>query len=302
MDPVSGGSVSSWSSSSKGQFFGSSPFPSKSPPPKMFLMGLVRSMLSESLSGPSASYFESVGDWQLTHFKADPRNQGKVMDRGLWRYTRHPNYFGDFCIWWGLYAICASGGAAWTILSPALMAFLLMRVSGVTLLESNIKDRRPDYAAYQARTNAFFPLATQSLIASRCDLESVSLFSSQKMFSAFPPRSQLPLRFKRISFHRRERESAENEFDKDQQLSEASDHPIDLLKIFPEVYAELERTRRRPARSRGPGALLGRHRAVNEAFLRLGPSRERRKALREPPPLFRRRRRDDAPNFDRRRP
>ncbi len=102
-------------------------------------------------------FFESVGDWQLTRFKADPRNQGKVMDRGLWRYTRHPNYFGDFCIWWGLYLLCTAGGAAWTILSPTLMAFLLMRVSGVTLLESNIQDRRPDYAAYQARTNAFFP-------------------------------------------------------------------------------------------------------------------------------------------------
>lgn len=102
-------------------------------------------------------FFESVGDWQLARFKAEPSNQGKVMDRGLWRYTRHPNYFGDFCIWWGLYVICASGGAAWTLLSPILMAFLLMRVSGVTLLESNIKDRRPAYAAYQARTNAFFP-------------------------------------------------------------------------------------------------------------------------------------------------
>jgi steroid 5-alpha reductase family enzyme len=102
-------------------------------------------------------FFESVGDWQLSRFKADPKNGGKVMDRGLWRYTRHPNYFGDFCIWWGLYWICTAGGAGWTILSPILMAFLLMRVSGVTLLESNIKDRRPDYEAYQARTNAFFP-------------------------------------------------------------------------------------------------------------------------------------------------
>lgn len=101
--------------------------------------------------------FESVGDWQLARFKAEPRNAGKVMDRGLWRYTRHPNYFGDFCVWWGLYLLCTAGGAGWTILSPALMAFLLMRVSGVTLLESDIRDRRPDYAAYQARTSSFFP-------------------------------------------------------------------------------------------------------------------------------------------------
>lgn len=102
-------------------------------------------------------FFETVGDWQLARFKSDPRNSGRVMDRGLWRYTRHPNYFGDFCVWWGLYAIAASAGAGWTIASPLLMSFLLLRVSGVTLLESTITERRPDYAAYQARTNAFFP-------------------------------------------------------------------------------------------------------------------------------------------------
>lgn len=102
-------------------------------------------------------FFESVGDWQLARFKADPDNAGRVMDRGLWRYTRHPNYFGDFCVWWGLYLIAAAGGAWWTIGSPLLMSFLLLRVSGVTLLEQTIVERRPDYAAYQARTNAFFP-------------------------------------------------------------------------------------------------------------------------------------------------
>jgi steroid 5-alpha reductase family enzyme len=101
--------------------------------------------------------FETVGDWQLAQFKASPHNQGRVMDRGLWRLTRHPNYFGDFCVWWGLYLIAASGGAWWTVFSPLLMSVLLMRVSGVTLLEKTITDRRPDYAAYQARTNAFFP-------------------------------------------------------------------------------------------------------------------------------------------------
>jgi steroid 5-alpha reductase family enzyme len=102
-------------------------------------------------------FFEAVGDFQMARFQADPQNAGRVMDRGLWRFTRHPNYFGDFCVWWGLYLIAAAGGAGWTAGSPLLMSLLLMRISGVTLLESNITDRRPDYAAYQTRTNAFFP-------------------------------------------------------------------------------------------------------------------------------------------------
>ena len=102
-------------------------------------------------------FFETVGDWQLARFKADPNSAGRVMDRGLWRYTRHPNYFGDFCIWWGIYLIAAAGGAWYTVLSPLLMTLLLMRVSGVRLLESTISDRRPDYVAYAVRTNPFFP-------------------------------------------------------------------------------------------------------------------------------------------------
>jgi steroid 5-alpha reductase family enzyme len=101
--------------------------------------------------------FEAVGDLQLARFRADPRNSRRVLDRGLWRYTRHPNYFGDFCVWWGLYFLSAGGGASWTIASPVVMSWLLLRVSGVALLESTIRDRRPEYAAYQARTNAFFP-------------------------------------------------------------------------------------------------------------------------------------------------
>lgn len=101
--------------------------------------------------------FETVGDWQLARFLADAANRGRVMDRGLWRYTRHPNYFGDVCVWWGLYLIAAAAGAGWTAFAPLLMTFLLLRVSGVTLLEREINDRRPDYAAYQARTSAFFP-------------------------------------------------------------------------------------------------------------------------------------------------
>ncbi|HVX14796.1 MAG TPA: DUF1295 domain-containing protein [Pirellulales bacterium] len=101
--------------------------------------------------------FEAVGDAQLARFQADPGNAGQVLSSGLWRWTRHPNYFGDFCVWWGLWLIAAAGGAWWTIGSPLVMTFLLLKVSGVALLESTIVDRRPDYAAYQARTNAFFP-------------------------------------------------------------------------------------------------------------------------------------------------
>lgn len=101
--------------------------------------------------------FETIGDWQLARFKSDPANQGRVMDRGLWRYTRHPNYFGDCCVWWGIYLVAAAGGAWWTVFCPLVMTVLLLKVSGVSLLESTITERRPEYAAYQARTNAFFP-------------------------------------------------------------------------------------------------------------------------------------------------
>lgn len=101
--------------------------------------------------------FEAIGDWQLARFQAKPANAGRVMDRGLWRFTRHPNYFGDCCVWWGLYLIATAGGAWWTVLSPLAMTLLLLKVSGVSLLEKTIIDRRPDYADYQARTNAFFP-------------------------------------------------------------------------------------------------------------------------------------------------
>ena len=101
--------------------------------------------------------FETLGDFQLARFKARPENKGRVLTTGLWRYTRHPNYFGDFCVWWGFYLIAAAGGAWWTIGSPLLMSVFLMFVSGVKLLESSIVDRRPEYAQYINRTNAFFP-------------------------------------------------------------------------------------------------------------------------------------------------
>jgi steroid 5-alpha reductase family enzyme len=101
--------------------------------------------------------FEATGDAQLARFKADPASAGKVMDRGLWRYTRHPNYFGEFCFAWGLYLIALGGGAWWTLFAPLLMSVLLLRVSGVALLEKDIGERRPAYRDYIARTNAFFP-------------------------------------------------------------------------------------------------------------------------------------------------
>lgn len=101
--------------------------------------------------------FEAGGDYQLAAFKADPANKGKVMDSGLWRYTRHPNYFGDFCIWWGFYLIAVAAGGWWSIAAPLLMSFLLLKVSGVAMLEKDIGERRPKYREYIARTNAFFP-------------------------------------------------------------------------------------------------------------------------------------------------
>lgn len=99
-------------------------------------------------------FFEWVGDWQLARFKNNPDNSGKVLDTGLWAWTRHPNYFGDTCVWWGLWLISAS---PYTIFAPALMTFLLMKWSGVPLLEKGLKKRRPDYTDYIARTSSFFP-------------------------------------------------------------------------------------------------------------------------------------------------
>ena len=101
-------------------------------------------------------FFEATGDLQLAHFKADPANKGKIMDRGVWGLTRHPNYFGDSAQWWGYYLIAASGGGWWTIFSPIIMSLFLLRVSGVTLLEKTL-ETRPGYREYAARTSAFIP-------------------------------------------------------------------------------------------------------------------------------------------------
>jgi steroid 5-alpha reductase family enzyme len=102
--------------------------------------------------------FEVVGDAQLARFKRDPANKGAVMDRGLWLYTRHPNYFGDACVWWGIALVAAESGlGAIGVVGAVVMTVLLRRVSGVTLLERSIGERRPGYAAYVARTSPFVP-------------------------------------------------------------------------------------------------------------------------------------------------
>ena len=101
--------------------------------------------------------FEAVADWQLARFKSDPAHQGQVMSTGLWRNSRHPNYFGEFCVWWGFYLIGQSAQGWWAIASPVLMTVLLFKVSGVALQEKDIGERRPGYRDYIARTNAFFP-------------------------------------------------------------------------------------------------------------------------------------------------
>lgn len=100
---------------------------------------------------------EAVADAQLGRFRADPASAGRVLDTGLWRWSRHPNYFGNALLWWGLGCLGAAAGAPWTLLSPALMTFLLLRVSGVALLEKDIGDRRPGYPEYVRRTSAFVP-------------------------------------------------------------------------------------------------------------------------------------------------
>lgn len=103
-------------------------------------------------------FFEAVGDWQLARFKRKPENKGKVLQSGLWRFTRHPNYFGDFLVWWGFYLICiATGHGIWTIVSPLAMSVLLIAISGVSLTEKVMLEKRPGYREYVEQTNRFFP-------------------------------------------------------------------------------------------------------------------------------------------------
>lgn len=101
--------------------------------------------------------FEAVGDWQLRAFKADPANRGMVMDRGLWAWTRHPNYFGDACVWWGLWLITLNGWVPLvTVASPLVMTYFLVDVSGARLTEKYMKNR-PGFGEYQKRTAYFVP-------------------------------------------------------------------------------------------------------------------------------------------------
>lgn len=106
--------------------------------------------------------YEAVADAQLARFRRDPASAGRVLDRGLWRWSRHPNYFGEACVWWGFYAVAVAAGGAWTVFAPVLMTVLLLRVSGVALLERDIGERRPAYRDYVARTSAFVPWPPRS--------------------------------------------------------------------------------------------------------------------------------------------
>lgn len=101
--------------------------------------------------------FEAGGDWQLVRFKKDPAKKDKLLTTGLWSLTRHPNYFGDAAQWWGFYLIAFASGAWWTFFSPLLMTLLLMKVSGVSMIERTLKESKPGYSEYIARTSSFFP-------------------------------------------------------------------------------------------------------------------------------------------------
>ena len=102
--------------------------------------------------------FESLGDSQLARFKSDPTNKGRVMSEGLWAYTRHPNYFGEFLVWWGLFMITlATPGSWWTILSPVIVTLVLLKMTGIPLTEKALIERRPGYGDYVRRTSAFVP-------------------------------------------------------------------------------------------------------------------------------------------------
>ncbi|MBN1649697.1 MAG: DUF1295 domain-containing protein [Bacteroidales bacterium] len=101
--------------------------------------------------------FEAGGDYQLSRFKKNPANKGKVLNTGFWKYTRHPNYFGDFAIWWAFALFSIAAGSYWHTVGSFIMTFLLLKVSGVALLEKTLKSDKPEYREYIQKTSAFFP-------------------------------------------------------------------------------------------------------------------------------------------------
>jgi len=129
------------------------------------MVGANNEDISCWLAGPGIAvwaiglFFEAVGDRQLAQFKRDPANKGRLMDQGLWRYTRHPNYFGDACIWWGIWLVVASSWAGLaTIVGPIAMTLFLTRVTGATLNEKGMTQSKPGYDEYVRRTSGFIPL------------------------------------------------------------------------------------------------------------------------------------------------
>jgi steroid 5-alpha reductase family enzyme len=107
--------------------------------------------------------WEAVADFQLARFRADPANRGRVLDTGLWRTSRHTNYFGEAALWWGYGVMAGAAGRWWSLLAPLAMTWLLLRVSGVVLLEKDIAERRPEYARYVATTSSFVPWPPKKL-------------------------------------------------------------------------------------------------------------------------------------------
>jgi steroid 5-alpha reductase family enzyme len=108
--------------------------------------------------------FETIGDWQLSRFRADPASNGKVMDKGLWHYTRHPNYFGDVCVWWGLFLVAADTEMGlWSLPGPLLLTLLLVKVSGIPTVEGHMIKHRDGYSDYVQRTSRFIPLPPKKI-------------------------------------------------------------------------------------------------------------------------------------------
>jgi steroid 5-alpha reductase family enzyme len=110
--------------------------------------------------------FEAGGDLQLAIFKSSPSNKGKVLDKGFWHYTRHPNYFGDSAVWWGYGLICLSSGSYMPVLGSLLMTALIIKVSGVALLEKSLTEQKPQYKEYIENTSAFFPWIPRKAVRS----------------------------------------------------------------------------------------------------------------------------------------